>query len=78
MNEINVVLIPIRNYKFHEAVTENEDGSFTIFLNANLASNQIEAAYRHAMRHIQNNDFEKTDVQEIESEAHKSRTRGEL
>ena len=70
MNNIHVHLIPIRNPKFREAVTVNEDGSYSIFINQNMASNQIEKAYYHALYHIQNNDFEKDDVQVIEYEAH--------
>lgn len=68
--DINVNLIPWSNPKFKEAVTENEDGSYTIFINANMASNQIEQAYRHAMWHIAHHDFERADVQQIEAEAH--------
>ena len=40
----------------NEVVTENEDGSFTIFVNA--------------FRHIKNLDFEKSNTQEIELSAH--------
>ena len=72
MNEIHVHLMPFRNPKFHEAVTVNDDGSYSIFINANMASNQIEQAYHHAMTHINENDFEKHDIQQIESEAHEN------
>lgn len=71
MTEITVHLISIRNPKFREAVAENEDGSFSIFINANLAANQIEKAYRHALWHIEQGDFQKNDVQEIEERAHR-------
>ncbi len=70
MTDIYVHLLPFNNPKFHEAVTLNEDGSYTVFINANMASNQIEKAYQHALHHIKNNDFEKDDVQKIEAEAH--------
>lgn len=34
--DVNVVLIDFKNTKPNEMVTENEDGSFTIFLNSRL------------------------------------------
>lgn len=51
-------------------VTKNEDGTHTIFINANLSFKEQCKAYHHELRHIINNDFEKTNVQEIESETH--------
>ena len=71
MNEVQVRLLPFHNPKFHEAVSENEDGSYTVIINANMASNKVREAYDHALRHINGGDFEKADVQEIEHEAHK-------
>lgn len=56
--------------KTKEAVTLNEDGTYSIFINANLTHENQLIAYEHAMRHIQNRDFEKKDVQEIEYTAH--------
>ena len=52
-------------------VTANADGSYTILLNSRLSFEQQRKTFRHEMRHIQNHDFEKTDVDEIEYEAHK-------
>ncbi len=54
----------------NEVVTENEDGSFTIFINSNLCDSKRLEAINHAIHHITNCDFEKTDVQDIESTAH--------
>ena len=54
----------------NEAITENEDGSFTIFINSNLCDSKRLKAIRHAIRHITGRDFEKADVQEIETSAH--------
>lgn len=54
----------------NEMVTENEDGSFTIFVNSNLCESKRLKAVNHAIRHIKNRDFEKTDVQDIEASAH--------
>ena len=56
--------------KTNEAVTENEDGSFTIFVNNNLCESKRLLAIQHAIRHISGNDFGKVDVQEIECVAH--------
>ena len=53
------------------AVTENEDGSYTIFINPNQSDQGIMQTYYHELGHILHNDFEKHDVQEIETEAHK-------
>lgn len=56
----------------NEVVTENEDGSFTIFVNENLCDSKRMKAINHAFRHIRNRDFEKSDTQEIELKAHKN------
>ena len=53
-----------------ECVTENADGTYTIFLSSALDQEARLAGYLHALKHILNNDFEKTDVQEIEAKAH--------
>lgn len=49
----------------------NEDGSYTIILNARSAHCRRIRAYDHELRHIQRNDFAGSDVQEIESENHR-------
>lgn len=54
----------------NEAVTENEDGSYTIFVNNNLCESKRIKAINHAIKHIKENDFGKTDVQNIETYAH--------
>ncbi|MCD8207609.1 MAG: hypothetical protein LUD72_06715 [Bacteroidales bacterium] len=54
----------------NEAVTENEDGSYTIFVNNELCQAKRLLAIEHAFRHIMGDDFSKADVQEIEEEAH--------
>lgn len=51
-------------------VIKNEDGSYTILINAKLSDQGRIEAYEHALKHIENEDFEKTNVQEIESAAH--------
>ena len=54
----------------NEVITENEDSSFTIFINANLCESKRLKAINHAIRHIREHDFAKEDVQEIENSAH--------
>lgn len=54
----------------NEAVTENEDGTFTIFVNSRLCDKKRIEAVQHALMHINNNDFARADVQEIEKIAH--------
>lgn len=55
--------------KVREAVTKNEDGSFSIFINPALDHKAMQRAYLHALWHIEH-DFEGGDVQEIEAVAH--------
>lgn len=56
--------------KVNEAVTENEDGSYTIFVNNNLCESKRIRAIKHAIDHIKNGDFGKSDVQKIEKVSH--------
>ena len=60
------------DHGIHELITLNKDGSYTIFLNARDSRERQVMSYYHALGHIENRDFEKSDVQEIEHEAHKS------
>jgi len=54
--DINTFIIDFGN-SIPATVTINEDGSFSIFLNARLSYEQRMQAYLHEMRHIQKNDF---------------------
>ncbi len=67
--DVNVYLMdfPVRG---NEMVTENEDGSYTILINARLSDEGRLRAYEHALRHIEANDFEGGNVQDIEKAAH--------
>lgn len=56
--------------KGNEMVVPNEDGSYTILINAGLNYESQLKAYEHAMSHITNDDFLKRNVQEIEYYAH--------
>lgn len=44
---------------------------YTIYIGKNLPYEEQVKAYQHALFHIQNDDFSKMDVQEIESDAHR-------
>ena len=44
---------------------------YTVYINDKLSPEGRREAYRHALYHIVNHDFEKSDVNEIEVEAHK-------
>lgn len=44
---------------------------YTVYIDSSLSDYGREKAYKHALHHISNNDFEKADVQEIEAEAHR-------
>ena len=67
--DVNVKLINFPNAG-KEMVVPNEDGSYTILINAKLCYEDQVKAYEHAMRHITEHDFEKEDVQSIEYHAH--------
>lgn len=53
--------------KIEEQVVLNEDGSFSIFINARLNCERQMLAYQHALTHIMNDDFSKESADEIES-----------
>lgn len=67
--DVNVFLIDFPN-RGNEMVVPNEDGSYTILINAKLSNDGQLRAYEHAMKHITENDFEKSSVQEVEAVAH--------
>lgn len=56
----------------NEAVMSCIDG-YTIYIDETLDEEQRKKAFVHAMGHIANNDFDKDDVQDIETEAHNKR-----
>lgn len=70
MIDYHVELIKFPSGKTHEAVTINEDGSATIFLDQNDTKEQQQKRFLHALSHLCNGDFCKDSVQKIESEAH--------
>lgn len=46
----------------------NDD--YMIYINCRLSREQQTATYLHEMKHIIKNDFDRSDVQTIEAEAH--------
>lgn len=62
----------------NEMVVQNEDGTYTILINAKLSQDGQLKAYQHALSHINNKDFEKSDIQSIEFQAHGLETSDEI
>ncbi len=54
----------------NEMVTPCLSG-YTIYIDKNLTFEERKAAYMHALTHVKDEDFQKTDVQDIEVSAHK-------
>lgn len=68
MDEVYVYKVHMPS-KTREMVVPCIDG-YTIYINASLSRIEALEAYIHALGHISRNDFEKSDVQKIETEAH--------
>lgn len=58
------------NMKTNEVVTQNEDGTYSIFINNRLCEQKQIKSFNHAVSHIRKQDFEKEDIQTIEFNAH--------
>lgn len=55
-----------------EAVTANDDGTFTVFINDSLSPSGKVKAYKHAVEHIRHEDFRSAlQADQIEAERHK-------
>lgn len=68
--QVRLINFPPGNVR--EAVTENEDGSYTIFIEENLSQSERQREFLHAMKHIAGDDFSNNDIQLIEYDAHAS------
>ena len=66
----NVILLENAN-GVPGSVWHNSDDSYTIFIDAKLSTEKQHKVFLHEMQHIKENDFEKSNVQEIEMRAHK-------
>lgn len=74
--DYQIQLIQFPNKKVKESVVENEDGSYTIFIESSLSKDQQRKAFRHAMKHILGDDFNKECTADmIEFVAHNINTR---
>ena len=71
-NLTNDIIVKLINFPTtaKEAVTENEDGTYTVFINAKLTREKQLEAYMHALGHIMGSDFEKDNVDQVELMAH--------
>lgn len=76
--DYQIKLIQFPNKKIKESVTENEDGSYTIFIDSSLSRDAQRDAFIHAMKHILGDDFSKDNVDEIEKSAHNAEFSDEL
>lgn len=76
--DYQIQLISFPSGKVHEAVTPNEDGSYTIFIDCSLSKEEQQAKFLHAMEHILGDDFSTEDIQKLEYEAHKYELSDEL
>lgn len=56
-----------------EVVTQNDDGSYTVFIKESLGPADKARALEHARRHINLLHFEEANVQEIEKDARKEK-----
>lgn len=67
-NNIYIYIVDLPD-RIDEMVTPCFDG-YTVYLNARLTYAGRVRAYHHAMRHIDRNDFDGYNVQDIEKDAH--------
>ena len=70
IQNINTILVDMPG-TISAYTISNADMSYTIVLNARLNCERQLKAYQHAISHITNEDFEKSDIQSIEFHAHK-------
>lgn len=70
--DINTRLIDM-DVLIGEQVIKNVDDSYTILLNSRLSHERQLECYLHAINHIQSNDFEKSNSNIIELDAHKDK-----
>ena len=68
--DYQIQLIQFPNKKVKESVVENEDGSYTIFIESSLSKDKQQDAFKHAMKHILGDDFMKYNIDKIEFDAH--------
>ena len=67
--DVNTFLIDM-DVLVPEQIVQNSDGSYSIFINSRLSYDRQVEAFKHALKHIDNSDFEKSNADSIELEAH--------
>lgn len=67
---LNVQVLDFKTTCGTELVTPNEDGTYTVLINARMSYETQRKALLHAIGHILNDDFGKENVQQIEAAAH--------
>lgn len=67
--DINTKLIDM-DVLVGEQVIKNNDDSYTILLNARLSHERQLECYKHALLHINNDDFGNDNADEIEFKTH--------
>lgn len=70
MDDIFVYIVRLPD-QIRETILPCADGH-TIYINEILDETGRMKAYRHAIGHIKNNDWDKTDIQLIEAKAHEN------
>lgn len=69
-DDIHVFIVDLPPH-INEMVTPCFCG-YCIYIDVKLSPEGRKKAYHHALAHIENNDWEKEDANEIENERHKS------
>jgi len=69
MDEIYIYTVPLPQ-GINEAIMPCF-GGYTIYLNETLDHPHLIRALNHALKHIKENDWERSDVQSIETKAHR-------
>ncbi|QNM07198.1 hypothetical protein [Wansuia hejianensis] len=71
MNEIVNIQLLNMEIGVKEQLVELPDGNYTLFLNSRYSTDTNYESYLHAYnKHVLGNDFEKSNVQQIEAVAH--------
>lgn len=68
--DVFVEIIDLGSSTIPETIVKNDDGSYTVFINARFSFERQQESVQHALRHLEHNDFDKDNVQQIEFEAH--------
>lgn len=67
---VNVIMANDMPIGTKEHIWKNTDDSFTLKLNAKYDQDTLQKAFEHASEHILHDDWDRSDVQQIEAHAH--------